>query len=230
MGDSEADERRYGPVDSMETEQGSKAWHALRCGKITGSRIADVMAKGRSGAPSASRANYMAELVVERLTGIQPEGGFVSREMQWGKDHEAEAVLAYEFYHNVETAKVAFVDHPTIPMCGASPDRLVGADGLLEFKCPNTATHLATLLGGQIDGGYIKQMMWQMACTGRRWCDFASYDPRLPDHLRLHVRRVHRDAAMIVEIETAVRHFAAELDEALADLARRFPAPDAAAA
>lgn len=214
----------------MEIEQGTPAWHALRCGKVTGSRIADVMAKGRSGAPSASRANYMAELVVERLTGVQSEGGFVSREMQWGKDNEDAAVRAYEFIHDVTTERIAFVDHPTIPMCGASPDRLVGADGLLEFKCPNTATHLATLMGGSIDGGYVKQMQWQMACTGRRWCDFASYDPRLPYHMQLHVQRVARDPAMIVEIETAVRHFAADLEAMLAELARRFPSPEAVAA
>ena len=139
-------------------------------------------------------------------------------------------MIAYEFYRNLDANKVAFVDHPTIPMSGASPDRLVGVDGLIELKCPNTSTHLASLLGAPIDSDYLKQMYWQMACTGRGWCDFVSYDPRMPEHMRLHVKRVHRDAASIVECEVAVRAFLSELDAKMAELAEKFPAPVAEAA
>ena len=115
-------------------------------------------------------------------------------------------------------AEVGFIDHPAIAMAGASPDGLIGSDGLIEIKCPNSATHIATLRGSEIDGKYVKQMQWQMACTGRAWCDFVSFDPRLPDELQLHIRRVQRDPAMIVEMETAVRAFLAEVDEEISAL------------
>ena len=132
--------------------------------------------------------------------------------MQWGTDKEPEARAYYEFRSDAEVALVAFVDHPTIGMTGASPDGLVGDDGLIELKCPNTATHIETLLGDEIPAKYVTQMQWQMACTGRKWCDFASYDPRLPESMRLFVKRVNRDDTRIAELEKLVEAFLAELD------------------
>lgn len=190
--------------------QRTEEWFAARVGKVTASRIADVTAKTKTGW-GAGRKNYMAELVAERLTGNRNEG-FTNAAMQWGTDTEPDAVAAYEFYQCVTVEPVGFVDHPNIEMTGASPDGLVGDDGLIEIKCPNTATHLDTILTGKIDGKYIKQMQWQMACTGRKWCDFASYDPRLPEHLRLWTNRVTRDDAMIADLEAMVRDFLTELE------------------
>ena len=197
-------------------DQRSAEWFAARLGKATASKIADLMATTKSG-PAASRANYAAQLVAERLTG-EPAESFTSPAMQWGTDTEAEARAAYCFFRDAEVVEVGFVDHPTVPNSGASPDGLVGTDGLLELKCPNTATHIATLTGKSVPGKYVKQIMWQMACTGRQWCDFASYDPRLPESMRLIVIRLHRDDAMIAEIESAVTAFLAEVDETVASL------------
>ena len=201
-------------------EQGTDEWRQQRAGKVTASRIADVMATTKSGY-GASRATYMAELLVERLSG-QPVDGFTNAAMQWGTDQEPHAREAYEFITLNDVEQVGFIDHPTIAMAGASPDGQIGADGLVEIKCPNSATHIATLRGAEIDGKYLKQMQWQMACTGRDWCDFVSFDPRLPDEMQIHIRRVQRDPAMIVEMETAVRTFLAEVDEELADLRARY--------
>ncbi len=185
--------------------QGSPEWHALRCGKVTASRVADVIAKTRSGW-GASRFNYAAELIAERLTGTTAEG-FTSSAMQWGTDQEPMARMAYEFLHNVTVEQVAFVVHPTIQDAGASPDGTVGEDGLVEIKCPNTATHIDTLIAQTIPVKYITQMQWQMACTGREWCDFVSYDPRLPESMQVFVKRVARDEAYILELEKEVVTF-----------------------
>jgi putative phage-type endonuclease len=199
-------------------EQGSPEWHAQRLGKATASRIADIIATTKTG-PSASRVNYAAELVAERLTG-QPAERFSNAAMQWGTEKEPEARAAYEFMADVDVALAEFVQHPTIAMSGASPDGYIGDVGLLEIKCPNTATHIATLLSGKIDSKYITQMMWQMACTDRAWTDFVSYDPRLPEHLKLFVKRVPRDAARIAELEREVTAFLAEVDGTVAALAK----------
>lgn len=203
-------------------DQGTPEWHALRCGKVTASRLGAVMAKGRNGAPSATRATYMGELIAERLSGVQQDG-FVSAAMQRGKDVEPEARAAYAFYASVDLETVAFVDHPTIAMAGCSPDTLAGTNGLVEIKCPNSSTHIDTLLGAAIDRDYLLQMSWQMSCTGRAWCDFVSYDNRLPEHMRLHVRRVVRDDVLIGQIETEVRAFIAELEAKVAALHAKFP-------
>lgn len=201
-------------------EQGTPEWHAQRCGKATASRIADAVAKTKTGWAS-SRTNYLAELVAERLTGTQVEG-FVSGPMRWGKECEPQAVAAYRFYTGHRLEAVAFIDHPAIAMSGASPDRLVNDDGLVEFKCPNTATHIATLLGAPIDPAYLIQMQWQMACTGRDWCDWVSFDPRMPEDMSLHIERVERDAKRIVELEAMVAEFLAEVDAKVAALTAKF--------
>lgn len=200
--------------------QGSDEWFAARLGKVTASRVADVIARTKTGY-SASRANYMAELIAERLSGVRTEG-FTNAAMAWGTEKEPEARAAYAFMHDVDVEEVGFVDHPLIDMTGASPDGLVGEFGMVEIKCPNTATHLDTLLGGIVPAKYVTQMQWQMACTGRRWCDFASYDPRLPEAMRLFVQRVERDDTFITETEAEVAAFLAELDGKVSDLTARF--------
>jgi putative phage-type endonuclease len=197
-------------------EQRSAEWEVLRLGKVTASKIADVMAKTKSGY-SASRANYMSALLIERLTGRREEG-FTSAAMQWGTDTEPQARAAYEFMEGHTVEEVGFVDHPFVRMSGASPDGFVGDDGLVEIKCPNTATHLELMLTDKIPAKYISQMQWQMACTGRAWCDFVSFDPRLPENLMLYVRRVARDDAAIADMEAEVTKFLDELDETIAKL------------
>lgn len=202
-------------------EQGTPEWHAMRCGKVTASRVADVMRSGRGGAPSASRARYMGELVAERLTGV-PYESFKSAEMQRGNEIEAEAVSAYAFICGAQCDRIAFVDHPSIEMAGASPDALIGDDGLAEFKCPASHTHIQTLLSDKIDGDYVRQMQWQMACTGRQWCDFVSYDPRLPTEMALYVRRLQRDDAAIAAMEIAVSQFLFETSMMVDDLKAKY--------
>lgn len=189
--------------------QGSPEWFAVRAGKVTASRVADIVARTKTGY-SASRANYMAQLVAERLTG-KVEEGFTSGAMQWGTDTEPEARIAYEFYCDRTVAQVGYAPHPSIADAGASPDGLVGDDGLVEIKCPNTATHIDTLLGSTVPGKYVTQMQWQMACTGRAWCDFVSFDPRLPEAMKMYVERVKRDDDVIAELEREVVAFLTEL-------------------
>ncbi len=201
---------------SADIEQGSAAWFAIRLGKATASRIADIIAKTKSGA-SASRATYAGQLIAERLSGA-PMDSFSNAAMQHGTATEPLARDAYRQAMLCEVEEIGFVDHPTIAMAGASPDGLVGDDGLLEIKCPNTWTHIDTLLRQAVPAKYITQMMWQMACTGRAWCDYASFDPRLPESMRLFVKRVDRDDAMIAELEAEVSAFLAEIDETVAKL------------
>lgn len=201
-------------------EQQSAEWFEARLGRVTASRVADVVAKTKSGY-SASRSNYMAELVAERLTGERAEG-YTNAAMQWGTDQEPEARIAYEFRTDVSVETVGFIPHPTIDMSGASPDGLVGSDGLVEFKCPNTATHIETLLTGVIPGKYETQMLWQMACTDRAWCDFASFDPRMPEEMRLFVKRIERDDSRIAELEEEVRTFLFELDTTVRRLVKAY--------
>lgn len=197
--------------------QGTDEWRYARLGKVTASKIADVMAEGRGGKPSATRANYIAQLVSERLTGV-PYETFTSAAMQHGTETEAQARAVYTMNTGLAVQEVGFVPHPTIEGAGASPDGLVGDFGGLELKCPNTATHIATLRGASIDGGYMKQVQFNMACTGRKWWDFASFDSRLPDEMQLHIRRVHRDEAAIADIEAVVRDLLAEVEKIVAEL------------
>lgn len=201
-------------------EQRGPEWFAHRTGRVTASRIADVMAKTKTG-PSAARKNYMADLIAERLTGERREG-FSNSAMQWGTDTEPQARATYEFLTDLTVTEVGFIDHPVIAMAGCSPDGLVGDDGMVEIKCPNTATHLETLLTGNVDTKYLKQMQFQMACAGREWCDFVSFDPRLPPEMQLWVHRVPREAEAVAEIEEAVASFLAELDRMVADLRSRY--------
>lgn len=202
----------------LECEQRTEEWVQLRCGKVTGSRICDVLAEIKKG-EAASRKNYRAEIIVETLIGI-PVEQYVSKEMQWGTDTEPFARAAYELEHDASITTVGFATHSMIDRFGASPDGLVGDDGLVEIKCPNTATHLEYLLSGTVPAAYQPQMLAEMACTGRQWCDFVSFDPRLPKRLQLFVRRFPRDDAKIGEIEAKVEEFLDEVDSVLSQLER----------
>lgn len=201
-------------------DQRSPEWFAARLGKVTASRVADIMASTKTG-PAASRKNYMAELVCERLTGVQADR-YSNAAMQWGVDQEAQARMVYEFMRDVSVEETGLVDHPSIQMFGASPDGLIGTGGLIEIKCPNTATHIETLLGGSIDRKYVTQMQVQMACTGRSWCDFMSFDPRLPPSMQIWISRVVRDDDYIAEIESAVLAFLVDLDKTVFDLKAKY--------
>jgi putative phage-type endonuclease len=200
-------------------EQGSPEWFAARAGKVTASRVADVLSKVKDG-ESAGRRNLKADLVVERLTGQKTEG-FTNAAMQWGTETEPQARAAYEVRTGSFVEQVGFVDHSTIVNFGASPDGLVGDDGLIEIKCPNTATHLEYLETDAPPKKYVVQMMAQMACTGRQWCDFVSFDPRLPDGLQLLIVRVNRDDKFIELMEDEIQKFLAEVDEKVALLTKK---------
>ena len=206
--------------------QRTPEWQSLRLGKVTASRVSDLMARTKTGW-GASRANYSAELVVERLSGV-PTPNFVSAPMAWGIAYEAEAAALYTERTGLLVEPVGFVDHPEIAMSGASPDGLVETQGLVEIKCPNSATHLATLLGGSIDGGHILQMQWQLSCTDRQWCDYVSYDPRLPPRMQLHIERVHRDLSRILELEFEVTTFLDEIAGKVAALTDLYGEQEAA--
>jgi putative phage-type endonuclease len=201
------------------TQQRTPEWRAARIGKATSSRIADVIARTKNGY-STSRANYAAQLVCERLTGVAADS-YVNAAMAWGLEKEPEALRLYSFEHDTDVNQVGFLDHPRVTMSGASPDGLVGELGLLEVKCPITATHIETVLGRTIPAKYLAQIQWQLAVTGRAWCDFVSYDPRLPADLRLFVRRIERNDQLIAELERDVRGFLAEVDATLAKLRAR---------
>lgn len=192
-------------------DQRTNAWFTARLGKVTASRVADVVARTKSGY-SASRENYMAELIVERLTG-QKASSFSSPAMEWGIEQEPNARAAYSARTGELVEEVGFIDHASIAMAGASPDGRIGGHNLVEFKCPNTATMLEYLLAAKPPEKYVTQMQWQMACAGAEWCDFVSYDPRLPENLQMLIVRVPRDDKRIAELETEVRKFLAELDE-----------------
>lgn len=195
--------------------QGSEEWLAARAGKVTASCMDKVLAKIKTG-EAAARRDYRAQIVAEILTGKPQENGFINAEMQWGLDQEPLARGAYELAQDVLVDTVGLVLHPRIDRAGASPDGLVNADGLLEIKCPKTATHLQYLLDDRVPKDYEPQMMWQLACTERLWADFASYDPRLPENMRLFVKRLRRDDDRIAELEREVIAFLGDVDKMLA--------------
>jgi len=195
----------------LEITQGSDAWHQARLGKVTASRIADIIATTKSGY-SASRANYEAQLICEILTG-KPAESFTNAAMAWGTETEPLARAQYELKTGNMVNQIGFVVHPKIEQAGASPDGLVDNDGLIEIKCPNTSTHLDTLLSQKVPLKYITQMTWQMLCTGRKWCDFVSYDPRLPDNLQLFIQRIELDEEYGKKLESEVKEFLEEVNE-----------------
>lgn len=195
--------------------QGTDEWHLDRVGVATASRFADVIAKIRSG-ESASRINYKAQLVAERLTG-KPTDSATTKEMQWGIDHEDTARMIYEAINDLKVEQTGLVKHSEIE-AGASPDGLVGEDGLIEIKCPNTATHIKYILSKTYPKQYYAQMQGQMWITNRKWCDFVSYDPRLDDQLAFYVHRVERDDAFIENLEAEIKEFLQEVEDLIKEL------------
>lgn len=200
-------------MSSAKLIQGSQEWLDARLGKVTGSNLVNVMmAKDKAG-----YRNYMASLICERLTGVGTD--FIkTKPMERGTEVEPEARARYMIETGEIVQEVGLVDHPTISMFGISPDGLVGEDGGLEIKCPNTATHLDTIESGKPKREYILQMQAAMSCTGRKWWDFVSYDNRLPEHLAFFTTRIERNEAMITEIEMAVTSFLAATEAKLENL------------
>lgn len=206
-------------MNIIDCEQGTLEWKQARAGHVTASRIADVMAKSKTaGYEATTRANYRAEIIVELLTGIPYEDGYRSKDMERGTEMEPYAREAYRQQSNSVITQIGFVLHPKIAWSGASPDGLVGDDGLMEIKCPKSKTHLIYLINDKVPADYEKQMLWQMACTGREWCDFVSYDNRFPTNKQLFIKRLYRHKTKIKEIEDAVIKFNEEIDRALSKL------------
>ena len=195
--------------DRIAVQQGSNAWHQLRAGKVTASRVADILAKTKTG-PSASRQNYLVELAIQRTTGIIEES-YTNAAMEWGTQTEPQARVAYEVNTHNFVDQVAFVDHPTIAGFGCSPDGIVGK-GLIEIKCPNSATHWSYVKAKAPPTKYFIQMQAQMACTGAKWCDFVSFDPRMPERSQLLVVNVPRDETFIAEMEAEIVKFLSEVE------------------
>ena len=197
-------------------EQRSEEWFAARCGKVTASRVADIMARTKTG-PSASRENYLAQLVCERMTG-KPAESYSNAAMAWGTEQEPFARAAYESAKDVLVEEVGFVPHPSFSEAGASPDGLVGEFGLVEIKCPNTATHIQTLLEQKVPEKYNTQMQWQMACTQRHWCDYVSFDPRMAEGLQLFIKRVEFDPVYVGKLDKEIVNFLLDLEDKITQL------------
>ena len=200
--------------------QGTPEWLQARCGLVTASRISDVLAKIKSG-EAASRIDYRAQLVAERISG-KPTESFTNAAMQWGTEHEPFARAAYELSTDSFVEQVGLIRHPEIIMTGASPDGLVSHDGLVEIKCPNTATHIEYALSGKPPAKYQNQMLWQMECTGREWCDFVSFDPRMPEDMKLFIVRFDRDQQRIDDMKDEVINFICEVEEEIQRLYKLF--------
>lgn len=204
-------------------KQGTEEWRLARLGSVGASRIADLTATTKAGY-SASRTNLMTELMVERLTGV-PTDGYVNDAMRHGTETEPEARSAYSFFRDLDVVEVGLIRHPSISGSHASPDGLVGDAGLLEIKCPQTSAHVDLLLRGAIPEKYTKQCQWQLACTGRAWVDFVSYDNRLPPSMQLFVRRLHRDDVLIASLEKEVIAFLADLEAKITKLKALYEEP-----
>jgi putative phage-type endonuclease len=201
-------------------EQRSEEWFAARCGSLGASQLNEALATTKNGW-GASRENLKNRIIAERLTGT-PTESFTNAAMQWGVDQEDNARKAYEAHTGTFVDEMGIAFHPALKHTHASPDGLVGDDGLLEIKCPNTTTHIETLKSQKVPIKYMNQMLWQMRCVDRQWCDYVSFDPRLPQHLQLFVKRVERDDAAIAELEAKVAEFLTEVEGEIEELNRRF--------
>lgn len=206
-------------MEHIDVPQNSDAWKAARIGYVGASRIADLMAKTKTG-PAASRENLKAQIVTEIMTGV-PQGPDLSNNsaVQWGVETESAARAAYEVATGNMVQECGFFRHGSIERTGASPDGLIGEDGVLEIKCPNTLTHFEYLKSGKPPTKYLLQMLWQMECTGRKWGDFVSYDPRLlPRKCAMMIVRVQRDDEKIGEIKTEMMKFLEEVKQQVKEL------------
>ena len=196
----------------IDVPQGTEEWRKARAGHATGSCFADILAKIKSG-EAADRRKYRIKLVTERMTGVPIDGGFKSAAMQWGTDTEALARTAYEAATGEPCIQTGFHLHPTIEWVGCSPDGLVGDDGLAQFKCPESHTHVAWLLDGVLPSEHRAQVQGELWVTGRAWCDFVSFDPRFPASHQLLIVRVQRDEEYISNLEREVKVFLREVDQ-----------------
>ena len=213
-------------MNIVDCKQGTEAWFNARCGRVTASEIVNVLAFLKKGGESAARAAYKAKIVAETLTGAPALDGYLSPFMQHGTEMEPFARAAYEMRTDQMVDQVGFVIHPSIERAGASPDGLCDPDGCVEIKAPKTETHIRYMLAGVVPEEYEPQMMWEMACTGRQWCDFVSVDMRLPARHQLFIKRLPRDEARIAEIEAAVLQFLGEVDEMIAAMEKLNPPVD----
>jgi putative phage-type endonuclease len=198
-------------IDPRTVEQGSDLWKQLRLGHVTASNIADVMSKAKTG-EATGRYKYKIKLVAERMINA-PIESYSNAAMEWGIEQEQYAAKAYEAYTGIETQKTGFWLHPNIQWLGVSPDRLIGSDGLIEIKCPNTTTHLDNIFSKKVPSEYVKQIQCQLWVTDRKWCDFVSFDPRLPTRNQLFVVRLERDESLMKEMEVEVKKFLSEVDQ-----------------
>lgn len=202
----------------INVEQGTPEWKAARLGHVTASGMANVMAKGKDKSEAVTRYKYKVQIVAERMTGVVAES-YSNAAMEWGVERERFAVMAYESMRDVLVDKTGFWLHPSIKWLGVSPDRLVGDDGLIEVKCPNTTTHLGYLFEKRIPPEYYKQIQCQLWVTGRQWCDFVSYDPRLPKRNQLLIVRTGRDEKLIAEMQAETEKFLGEVESLINKLA-----------
>ncbi|UTO29105.1 lambda exonuclease family protein [Bartonella harrusi] len=196
-------------------EQRTAEWFQARLGKVTASNVYNVLSKTAKGLPTSKYEDYKIKLMTERLTG-EISQSYITPSMQWGIEHEEDALKEYEFIYDADVIKCGFIPHPTIEMAGASPDGLIGEDGLVEVKCPQSTTHLRFFMYDEIKPEYIAQMQFQMACTGRKWCHFISYNPQFVGRstgLRMKVKRIHRDDEQIEQLTKAVEVFLAEIEQ-----------------
>lgn len=203
-------------IDPRAVEQGTDIWKQLRLGHVTASNISDVMAKIKTG-ESEARRKYKVKLVAERLTG-NTQDTYSNAAMEWGVEQEQYAAMAYEVKNNVLLDKTGFWPHESIKWLGVSPDRLVGNDGLVEIKCPMTTTHIDYILEDKVPARYYKQIQCQLWVTGREWCDFVSYDPRLPLENQLFIKRAYPDEAFIQEMQLEVLQFLDEVEQLINQL------------
>jgi len=196
-------------------EQGSDEWRLAKLGHVSGSNIGVVMQKGRGDAPSKTRQSFIEKIVAERYSKKLDDNGYTNEYMEWGTQTEPQARQAYEVSRETFVDKTGFWKHPSIAWVGCSPDGLVGKDGLIEIKCPKTSTHLSYIWNNEVPSAYYLQMQCQMWVTNREWCDFVSFDPRVPEKSRLFVKRCHRSNDTIADMELAVKVFLAEVETRL---------------
>jgi len=195
--------------DRVAVQQGTPEWHQLRAGKVTASRVADILAKTKTG-PSASRQNYLIELALQRITNTIEES-YTSQAMQDGVDREGQARVLYEVTTKQFVDQAAFIDHFTIVGFGCSPDGLVNTKGLCEIKCRGNAGHWEVIKSGEIPKKYWIQQQAQLSCTGREWNDYVGYNPNFPERSQLFIKRVYRDEAFIAEMEAEIKQFLNEV-------------------
>ena len=200
-------------------QQGSDEWVALRVGRITASRIVDVLDYLKKGGEGASRTGYRWELAAERLTGLARENSAAyAKRVKWGVENESSARGAYELHSGVMVDRIGFITHPDMDYAGGSPDALVPRNGVLEIKCPDTITHLKWMEAGVVPEEHEPQCMFNIACAEADWCDFMSYDPRLPEDLRRFIVRLPRDEKRIAHIEREVKVFHESIEDLIDQL------------